>query len=147
MATSKAATVKEYLEGLPTERRRVVAKVRAVVKKNLPRGYQETMNWGAIAWEIPLTRYPNTYNKQPLCYIGLAAQKNYYALYLMSVYLDPKRLAKLRAGFKEAGKKLDMGKSCVRFKTLGDLPLDTIGEIVASMTPETYITMVEAARK
>lgn len=146
MVTSKATSVKEYLDTLPAERRAVVSKVRTVVRKHLPRGYQETMNWGGICYEIPLKRYPDTYNKQPLAYVGIVAQKNYFALYLLGVYTDPKKLALLKAGFKKAGKKLDMGKSCVRFRKLDDLPLDTIGKVVASMTPEAYIKIYEKGR-
>ena len=147
MVQSKAKTVKEYLDELPADRREVVSKVRAVVRKHLPKGYQETMNWGGICYEIPLKRYPDTYNKQPLAYAGLGAQKNYYALHLLGVYFDPKRLTLLKAGFKKAGKKLNMGKSCVRFKRVDDLPLETIGKVVASMTPAQYIRIFEATRK
>lgn len=147
MVSTKAPSVKEYLDALPADKRRVLSRVRAVIRKNLPRGFEETVNWGAITYEVPLSRYPNTYNKQPLCYVGLAAQKNYYSLYLMGAYVVPTQLARLKAGFQKAGKKLDMGKSCVRFKSLEDLPLDAIGEIVGDLTPERYIEMVEAARK
>jgi uncharacterized protein YdhG (YjbR/CyaY superfamily) len=146
MATSKAATVDEYLAELPPERREVVSKVRDLVRRNLPKGYEETMNWGMISYEIPLARYPNTYNRQPLSYVGLAAQKNYYALYLTSAYQDSEQGKQLAEAFKKAGKKLDMGKSCLRFKTLDDLPLEAIGRIVASTPPEKWIAQYEAVR-
>jgi uncharacterized protein YdhG (YjbR/CyaY superfamily) len=146
MATSKAATVDEYLAELPPERREVVSKVRDLVRRNLPKGYEETMNWGMISYEIPLARYPNTYNRQPLSYVGLAAQKNYYALYLTSAYQNSEQGKQLAEAFKKAGKKLDMGKSCLRFKTLDDLPLDAVGRIVASTPPEKWIAQYEAAR-
>jgi uncharacterized protein YdhG (YjbR/CyaY superfamily) len=146
MATSKAATVDEYLAELPPERREVVSRVRDLVRRNLPNGYEETMNWGMISYEIPLARYPNTYNRQPLSYVGLAAQKNYYALYLTSAYQNSEQGKQLAEAFKKAGKKLDMGKSCLRFKTLDDLPLDAVGRIVASTPPEKWIAQYEAAR-
>ena len=144
---SKATTVKQYLDELPADRRAVISKVRSVVKKHLPKGYQETMNWGGICYEIPLKRYPITYNKQPLVYAGLGAQKNYNVIHLLGAYSDSKTLELLKAGFKKAGKKLNMGKSCIRFKKLDDLPLDVIGKLVASMTPAQYIKLFESARK
>ena len=132
MPRSSATTPEAYLAELPSERRADIAAVRDVIRKNLPEGYGESMNWGMISYGVPLERYPSTYNKQPLCYVGLAAQKNYNALYLMRVYGDKAQEKRLRDAFKKAGKKLDMGKSCVRFKKAEDLPLETIGEIVAS---------------
>jgi uncharacterized protein YdhG (YjbR/CyaY superfamily) len=147
MASSPASTVEQYLAELPAERSAVIAVVRDVVLEHLPEGYEETMNWGMITYEIPLARYPTTYNKQPLSYAALAAQKNYYALYLPGADLDPEGTERLREGFARAGKKLDMGKSCVRFKTLDDLPLDVIGAAVAEVTPEDYIARYEAARQ
>jgi hypothetical protein len=100
-----------------------------------------------LNYGIPLSRFPNTYNGQPLCYAALAAQKNYCSLYLMSVYGDKKHEAKLRDGFKAAGKKLDMGKSCVRFKSSDDLPLDVVGDLIASVPVEKWIAIYEASRK
>ena len=145
MVSSKAGTPEEYLESLPEERREVVSAVRDLVRRNLPAGYVESMGWGMLCWGIPLERYPNTYNGQPLGYVALAAQKNYYSLYLMGVYADPTGPAWLKEGFAKAGKKLDMGKSCVRFRKLEDLPLELIGEAVAKVTPEAYIAHYEAA--
>jgi hypothetical protein len=99
MVQSKAATVEEYLEELPEERREVVSAVRDMVLAHLPEGYEETMNWGMISYEIPLSRYPVTYNKQPLGYVALAAQKNYYSLYVLSCYQDSDDEAWLREEF------------------------------------------------
>ncbi len=150
MVSSKAATVKQYLEELPDERRVVISAVRDVILKNLPKGYEETMNWGMICYEIPLSRYPDTYNKQPLGCAALAAQKNYYAVYLSALYCDPNDKSKeewLRKEFEKAGKKLDCGKCCVRFKRLEDLPLDVIGTAIRSVTPDEYIQMYEETRK
>ncbi|MGH7719026.1 MAG: DUF1801 domain-containing protein [Gemmatimonadaceae bacterium] len=146
MVSSKARTVDQYLAELPPERRAVVAKVRDTVRRNLPKGYEETMR-GMISYEIPLSRFPKTYNGLPLAYAALAAQKNYYALYLMNVYGDAKREAWFRSEFKKAGKKLDMGKSCVRFKALDDLPLDVIGQTIASTPPDELIARYEASRR
>lgn len=147
MASSKAKTVEDYLAELPPERREVVTAVRQFILRYLPEGYQETMNWGMISYEIPLERYPNTYNKQPLAYVALAAQKNYYSLYLMGVYADSDQEARLRDEFQQAGKKLDMGKSCVRFRKLDNLHLDAIAHAIAAVTPDEYIAHYEANRK
>lgn len=147
MAKSSATSVEEYLNELPEDRRAVVAAVRDVVLRNLPDGYKESVNWGMISYEVPLERYPETYNRQPLSYAALAAQKNHYALYLNAVYQDPGKDAWLRQEFDKAGKKLDMGKSCVRFRKLDDLPLDVIGRAVASTPPEELIATYEASRK
>lgn len=139
MVSSQATSVQEYLEGLPEEKRAVMEAVRAVVLENLPPGYVETMNWGMISYEIPLEVFPDTYNGRPLSYAGLAAQKNYFALYLMNVYAEPLVEARLREGFDRAGKKLDMGKSCVRFRKLENLPLDVIAEIIAATPLDAYL--------
>jgi hypothetical protein len=146
MASSKAATAEEYLQELPEDRRAVVSAVRDVVLRNLPAGYREMMGYGMITWGIPLEEYPDTYNRQPLGYAALAAQKNYYALYLMSPYMDPAQKEGLRDEFKKAGKKLDMGKSCLRFKKLEDLPLDVVGRVIASTAPKEYVARYEAVR-
>lgn len=146
MVQSKATTVKKYLDELPADRRKEIAKVRNVVRKSLPKGYRETMNWGMISYEIPLERYPETYNKRPLAYAGLAAQKSVNTLYLTGSYGDPKQRKALEDAFKKSGKTMDMGKSCLHFRTADDLPLDAIGKIIASTPPEKMIAMYEAAR-
>ncbi|HZF08762.1 MAG TPA: DUF1801 domain-containing protein [Thermoanaerobaculia bacterium] len=143
MVSSRAATVEAYLEELPEERRAVVTAMREVILQHLPAGYQETMNWGMISYEIPLKRYPKTYNGQPLSYAGLAAQKNHFALYLLGVYMNPAAQEWLRAEFQKAGKKLDMGKACVRFRKLADLPLEVRGQAVAKVPPEELIAWNE----
>jgi hypothetical protein len=147
MVSSPATTVAKYLASQPAERRKVISTVRGVIRRNLPKGYREVMNWGMISYEIPLTRYPDSYNGQPLMYVALAAQKNFYAIYLTCVYHDPKRAAWFREAFKAAGKKLDMGKSCLRFKRLDDLPLEVIGQVVASTSLEQRIAIHEASRR
>lgn len=147
MTSKDASTVEEYLAGLPDDRREVVSKVRSMVLANLPRGYRETFAWGMISYEIPLERYPDTYNKKPLCYVALAAQKNYYALYLMGAYAKPGQPEALADAFARAGKKLDMGKSCLRFKKPEDLPLDAIGRIIADVQPAEMIEFARSARR
>ena len=146
MAKSAASTVDEYLAELPEDRRRALSAVRDVVLRHLPEGYRETMAFGMIGYGIPLERYPNTYNRQPLAFAGLAAQKNYNAFYLTCVYQDPELERELREGFMAAGKKLDMGKSCIRFKKPDDLALDAIGRIIAATPPERFIAQYEKAR-
>jgi len=146
MVSSKAKSVADYLKELPPERRKVVAAVRSLVRKNLPRGYRETMGFGMICYGIPLSRYPDTYNGQPLCYVALAAQKNHYALYLMNIYSDSDEEAALRKAFERAGKRVDIGKCCVRFRKLEDLPLPAIGKVVRGTSVEAYIRRYETIR-
>jgi hypothetical protein len=104
------------------------------------------MNWGMLAYEIPLKRYPDTYNKQPIMYLALAAQKNNYALYTTNVHGNAVLTKKLVDAYKAAGRKLDMGKGCLRFKTLEELPMEVIGEIVAATSVEERIAQVEARK-
>jgi hypothetical protein len=143
---SKALTVAAYLASLPKERRAVLAAVRSLIRRNLPKGYREVMNWGAITYEVPLRVHPDTYNGKPLAYACLAAQKDYFALYLLGAYQDPAQAKKLAAAFKREGKRLDMGKSCLRFKSLDDLPLAAVGEIIAATPMETFIARNEKTR-
>ena len=147
MSRSDAVSVSDYLAALPPERRAVVARMRDLVNAHLPPGYAETMAFGMIGWGIPLARYPDTYNKQPLGYVALAAQKNGYSLYLMGVYGIGEQERRLRAAAAAAGKKLDMGKSCLRFKKPEDLPLEAIGELIAELGVDDYIAIYEASRK
>ena len=146
MVTSRAATVEDYLDELPPERRRVIERVREVILRNLPAGYREAMAFGMIGYGIPLERYPDTYNGQPLGYAALAAQKGAYSLYLNCAYQDSTELAWLEAAWRDAGKRLDMGKSCVRFKGLDDLPLDVVGRFIARTPPESFIAQYEKMR-
>ncbi len=146
MASSKATTVDEYLAELPDERRKVVSAVRALVRKHIPKGYREGMAFGMIGWVIPLERYPKTYNKQPLQYVGLAAQKNHYALYLMSAYADSAAEKALKGAYAKAGRKLDMGKSCLRFTSLDELVPEAVGAAIASLTPDDFIAVYEKSR-
>lgn len=146
MATGGATTVAGYLSELPTERRAAVAKVRGIIRKWLPKGYRESVNSGMICYAVPLSAYPDTYNGRPLCYVALAAQKSHLALYLMPVYMNPKLRHELEAGFRRAGKRLDMGKSCVRFRSSEDLPLEVIGDIVASTPMDKFIAIARSVK-
>jgi uncharacterized protein YdhG (YjbR/CyaY superfamily) len=146
MVRSNAATVEQYLAELDPERRQEVSAVRDVVLANLPEGYQESMNWGMISYEIPLERYPDTYNRQPLVYAALASQKNYMSLYLMGLYGDPEEEQSFEERYRATGKRYDVGKSCVRFRRLEDLPLDLIGEVIASTSVDEHIAHYEVAR-
>lgn len=147
MFKTRARTPAEYLAAQPPDRRKALSRVRQVVRRHLPAGYREVINWGMITYEVPLSRFPTTYNGQPLCYAGLAAQKNHLSLYLMCAYGSPAQAGRLRDGFKKAGKTLDMGKSCIRFQTADDLPLDVIGKAVASMPVKKYLAVFEKSRK
>ena len=144
---SSAKTVEEYLDDLPEERLRALETVREVILANLPEGYEEAMNWGMIAYQVPLSRYPDTYNKQPLMMAALASQKNHMAVYLTGVYADDGSREEFVAAYKETGKRLDMGKSCVRFRKLDDLPVELIGEAIARFSVDEFIELNERARR
>jgi hypothetical protein len=145
-AAMAATTVEQYLASLPADRRAALEQVRRTVNANLPAGYEEGIEFGMICWYVPLSRYPDTYNKRPLGIAALASQKQYMALYLNGVYGDPKLASWFAKAFAAAGKKLDMGKSCVRFKSIDALPLDVIGETIAKVPVDTYIAGYEKAR-
>src|SRR6478752_5341326 len=129
-------TVSDYLAKLPDDRRTAIAKVRDVINANLPAGYEERLQWGMISWCVPESVLPakDVYNKQPLCFAGLASQKNHMAVYLMCVYGDASLRTWFEKAYKQSGKKLDMGQSCVRFKALDALPLELIGEAVGKVS-------------
>jgi hypothetical protein len=120
--------------------------VRDVVRRNLPAGFEEGMEFGMIAWYVPLETFPDTYNGRPLGLAALASQKNHMSLYLNSVYSDPNTEAWFKRQYQASGKKLDMGKSCVRFKRPEDLPLDVIGETIARVDVDAFLTGFEEAR-
>jgi hypothetical protein len=144
---SDASTVDQYLAELPDDRRVDIERVRQVVLDNLPDGFEEAMNWGMITYQVPLATYPDTYNKQPLMYAALASHKNYMAVYLMGIYSAEGRRDRFEAAYKATGKRFDAGKSCVRFRKLDDLPLELIGETIASMGVDDVIAALEQARK
>ena len=105
------------------------------------------MNWGMVTYELPLERYPDTYNGRPLCYAAIAAHKDHNALYLMSAYQDDGETTRLREAFRNAGKKMDMGRSCLRFREADDLPLEAIGRVIRSTPPDKFIARYEASRR
>jgi uncharacterized protein YdhG (YjbR/CyaY superfamily) len=140
------ASVDDYLASLPADRRAEIERVRQVVKQHLPAGYEEGFGFGMICYSVPLRAYSDTYNEQPLMYAALASQKNYLSLYLMPVYPDGGLEKKLRDAFAASGKRLDMGKSCIRFKRATDLPLDAIGDIVAAVPMDRWIEIARSVR-
>jgi hypothetical protein len=143
---SRPTTVKGYLESLPPDRRAVIAAGRKFVQANVPKGYTEFMNWGVINWGIPLTQFPNTYNGQPFTYVALAANKHNVSLHLMGCYANPKQIDFLRDEFKKAGKKFDMGKSCLHFRTLDDLDLKSVAKVIGSVTPAQFLAMYKKVK-
>jgi hypothetical protein len=138
---SEATTVGQYLSELTDERRRALDTVRTVILDNLPAGYEEVMNWGMITYQVPLTTYPDTYNKQPLMYAALASQKNHMAVYLISIYMNEETSRDFEEEYRATGKRYDVGKSCVRFRKLDDLPLELIAKAVAMYDAKTYVNM------
>jgi hypothetical protein len=146
MVSSKAATPDAYLAELPAGRRELISRLRSLVNAAIPPGYREGMSWGMIAWEVPLELQPDTYNKQPLVYAALAAQKHYAALYLNCVQGSPVRLEQFKAAWAARGKKLDMGKACLRFKSWDDVAGDVLAETLASIPVEALIADYEASR-
>ena len=143
---SSEVTVSAYLKSLPADHRRALGAVRKVVRQHLPAGYEEAMNWGMITYQVPLRICPDTYNGQPLMYAALASQKRYMAVYLTGIYASPEAYRAFEKAYKATGKRWDVGKSCVRFRTLDDLPLELIGQTIASMSVEAFVTRVTAAR-
>ncbi|QYK50097.1 MAG: DUF1801 domain-containing protein [Anaerolineales bacterium] len=146
MVSSKAKTVTEYLKELPEERRKAISAVRKVIRENLPKGFEEGMTFGMITYYIPLKDFPETYNGQPLGIAALASQKNYMAVYLNNIYSEPATTKWFMKRYEATGKRMDIGKSCVRFRKLEDLPLDLIGEAVAMNSKEKLLEMYVDAR-
>jgi len=138
MSNSSPASVAAYLDALTPDRRKVVAAARALVRKHIPKGYKETVAYGMIGWVVPLSMCPETYNGQPLTYVCLASQKQYCALYLMPAYGDKVLYGELKAAFQSAGKRFDMGKSCLRFKAMDDLVPAAVGKVVSRFTPQQW---------
>ncbi len=146
---STAITVKDYLAELEPERRRAISAVRRQIRASLPKGYKEVMGYGMISYVVPLKLYPAGYLNDPtvpLPYVSLASQKRHMAVYMMGLYGNVGLNEWFEKAYKATGKRFDMGKCCVRFRTLDDLPLDLIGEAVAKVTPQQMIDAYESAR-
>ncbi|HMR40443.1 MAG TPA: DUF1801 domain-containing protein [Ignavibacteria bacterium] len=144
---SKAITPEEYLESLPEDRRKAISELRKVLKKNLPKGFKEVMGYGMLGYVVPHSKYPDGYHcnpELPLPFINLASQKNFIALYHMGIYSDPKLLEWFIKEFpKHSKSRLDMGKSCIRFKKPDEIPLKLIGELASKITPDMWIKEYE----
>jgi uncharacterized protein YdhG (YjbR/CyaY superfamily) len=148
---SKATTVDAYIAELPEDRQKAINELRKVIKKNLPKGFKEGMGYGMIGWSVPHSIYPAGYHcnpKDPLPFMGLASQKNSINFYHMGIYAEPKLLKWFQdAHAKESPKKLDMGKSCVRYKKAEDIPYKLIGELAAKITVDEWIEKYETTLK
>ncbi len=143
---SKAKTVKEYLASLPEDRRKAISAVRAVIRKNLDKNYEEGMQYGGIGYYVPHSKYPHGYHcdpKQPLPFAGLGSQKNHISLGIMSTYMDGAEGKRFRQEWLKTGKKLDMGKCCVRFKKIEDVPLEVVGAAIKRVPAKQYIALYE----
>lgn len=147
----KADNPEHYIDQLPDERKPVIEKLRKVILENLPDGFEETMNYGMIGYVVPFSVYPDGYHagpKQPLPFINIASQKNFVAVYHMGIYADKKLLTWFENEYSKHTKlKLDMGKSCIRFKRIDQIPYDLIGELTARMSAEEWINIYETSIK
>lgn len=148
---SKSTTVEEYLESLPADRKEAMNELRNVILKNLPKGFSEVMSYGMIGYVVPHTVYPPGYHcdpKQPLPFMNIASQKNFIALYHMGLYADAKFLDWFKKEYaKQSTTKLDMGKSCLRFKKPDHIPYKLIGELTSKVTPQKWIALYESVIK
>ena len=146
---SDAKTIDEYLAEIPPDRRQAIEKVRETILENLPEGFEGVINWGMITYQVPLEIYPDTYNKKPLMYAALANQKNHMAVYLTGIYMDEDLYQDFEEKYRDTGKRYDVGKSCVRFRKLEDLPLELIGESIGAISMDEFIERTKglSARK
>lgn len=144
---SDADSVEAYLQSLTPDRRAAISTIRDVINEHLPEGYQEQMEWGMVSWVIPLEDYPDTYNGRPLTYVSLASQKNHMAVYLLGLYSEGPEESWLRQQYAERGMKPDLGKSCLRFKHLDEVPLDVLGGVISKIPAGEFIARYEASRK
>ena len=148
---SKAATVEDYIKELPEDRREAIKKLRAVIKKNLPKGFKEGMGYGMAGYSVPHSLYPPGYHcspEQPLPFMGFASQKNFIAVYSMAIYGDKKLLDWFKKEYAALNiGKLDMGKSCIRFKNPEKIPYQLIGELSSKVTPQEWIALYEKYTK
>ncbi|HIK81636.1 MAG TPA: DUF1801 domain-containing protein [Planctomycetes bacterium] len=142
---SEAKTPQEYIDSLPEDRRATIKKLRALIRKNLPRGYKEQMRWGFICYEVPLSTFPDTYNDEPLMYAAIASQKRHYGVYMCGIYLLPEVFKRLSTEWKKRGTRLDIGKSCLRIASWEKCEPDLIAEAIASVPLEKFVAATNAA--
>jgi len=144
---TKATTVKEYIDNLPDDRKKVIKKLRTIIKKNLPKGFKEVISYGMIGYVVPHKIYPDGYHcspELPLPFMSMASQKNFVAVYHMGIYADAKLMKWFTTEYpKHVSTKLDMGKSCIRFKKMDTIPYDLIGELSTKMTTDDWIKLYE----
>ena len=144
-------SIEDYISNVPEERQNSFRKLYETISKNLPKGFQESLSYGMIGWSVPLETYPSGYHctpNTPLPFLNLASQKNFVALYHMGIYADPALLNWFVAEFpKYSKRKLDMGKSCIRFKKMDDIPFDLIAELSRKMSPKEWISLYEKLYK
>jgi len=139
-------TVDQWLASVPAERRDAINAIRGAVNEHLPRGYEETVDWGLLAWVVPLATFSNTHNGRPLMLAALGAHTKVMTVYLMTVYSDPKVRREFEIAYKRTGKKLDMGGCCVHFKKLDDLPLEVVGNAIARVAVDQYVERYKSSR-
>lgn len=143
-------SVKDYIASLPEDRRKLIQKLRSAIRQNLPKGFEETISYGMIGYVVPLSLYPEGYHcnpKEPLPFINLANQKNYIAIYHMGLYADKKLYDWFISEYKKISKKIDVGKSCIRFKVNDEIPYELIGELVKKITPQDWIKIYDSILK
>ena len=147
MVQSRATTVSAYLKALPSDRRQALETIRTLIKQNTDDGIVEMMSYGMIGYHVPLSRYPSGYHcnpSMPLPYAGLASQKNHMSVYMMGIYVDEAEVRQFQAEWKARGKRLDMGKACIRFRKIEDVPLDVLADAFRRMPSDRYIGLYES---
>lgn len=146
LAKRPVLTVNQWLESVPADRKDAINAVRKTINKRLPKGYEETVDWGMLAWVVPLSTQPETYNGHALMLAALGAHKKLMTVYLMTVYGDPRIRKEFETAYRKTGKKLNMGGSCVHFKTLDDLPLEVIGDAIARVSVDKFVEAYHQSR-
>jgi hypothetical protein len=144
---ASSAAVTTFISALPAERRADVERVRSTIRRHLPEGYEEVVSKNMLVYQVSLARYSDTYNGHPLWYAALASEKSYLSLHLMPVYGDKALARRLEEGFRAAGKRLNMGKACIRFTSADDLALDVVGKIVEAIPVDRWVEIDRSARR
>lgn len=146
MVSSSASTVAQYLAELGEDRRGEISQIRQLCLDHLPQGLEEAMNWGMISYQVPLSRVPKTYNNQPLLYAAIASQKQYISLYLMSIYAFDGERERFEAAWKATGKRFNVGKACIRFRSVEDVPLEVVRDALGRISVEKFIERYNEVR-